>query len=473
MIAADLPGRVVRTIREHSLFNPGDTVIVALSGGADSCALLDMLAGMGSLSPRLVVAHLNHCLRGADSDGDEAFARALAGQYALPFECRRLDVRYLARRQGLNLEDAGRRARIAFLDEIRTLRQASAIALAHHADDQAETVLMRLLRGSGTTGLAGMSYRNGQGFIRPLLEITRPEIEAYLAARGLGHRVDASNHDVTFLRNRIRSELLPLLEQYNPAIRERLCDTAALLADENELLDRMAGEQALRACQFEENGVSCDVAYLTHQPPAVTRRIFRRAIRHLAGSGDGFSRRHIAALELLAVSPRPNASLDLPGGITARREYGRLLLQRTSAAVRLDTLDLCISGPGRYVLPDGAVLSVQLGETVAGVSETGRAAARFDLDKAPFPWRLRTFRAGDRIVPLGMTGTKKVKALFIDEKVPLAARRRIPLVFSGDALIWVCGIRTSQRAATDSASTRVATALYHPAATGRSPSIVL
>jgi tRNA(Ile)-lysidine synthase len=471
--ATDLPERVARTIRGHKLFKPGDTVIVALSSGADSCALLDILAGMVSLSPRIVVAHLNHCLRGADSDGDEAFARSLAEQYALPFESRRIDVRNLARQQGLNLEDAGRQARIAFLDELRTRRKASAIALAHHADDQAETVLMRLLRGSGMTGLCGMSYRNGRGFIRPLLEIRRTEIEAYLSARRLRHREDISNHDTTFLRNRIRHELLPLLTQYNPAIRERLTDTAALLADENDLLDHMAEKLVSRACTIDVSTVTCSLSHLEHQPPALTRRVFRRALLLLAGSGKGFSRRHIAALEDLAASPRPNASLDLPRGISARREYGQLLLQRKSAAVLPETIDLQITGPGHYALPNGGSVSVRLDADFVEAGAKDSESVSFDLEKVPFPWHLRTFMAGDRIVPLGMNGTKKVKTLFIDEKIPLTLRRRTPLIFSGDTLIWVCGVRMSQQARTVSTTTHVATAVYTPAQPDYSPSIIL
>jgi tRNA(Ile)-lysidine synthase len=466
VIITDLPAEVARTIHEHNLFSHGDTVIVALSGGADSCALLDILAGLSSLSLRLVVAHLNHCLRGADSDDDEAFARALAEKYSLPFESRRLDVRDMARQQGLNLEDAGRRARITFLEELRTRCKASAIALAHHADDQAETVLMRLLRGSGMTGLCGMSYRNGRGFIRPLLDIRRSEIEAYLSACGLCHREDASNRDTTFLRNRIRLELLPFLAQYNPAISRRLTETATLLADENDLLDRLAEELASRVCMCEEHSVTCTLSLLEDQPRALIRRVFRWTLLHLTGSVNHFSRRHIAALEQLAASPCPNASIDLPGGITARREYGRMLLQRKSGEDQLHTVDLYITGPGHFTLPGGDSLSVFLNAAAAETADTNPARVRFDLEKAPFPWHLRFFRAGDRFVPLGMTGTKKVKNLFIDLKVPLSARRRIPLVFSGDTLIWVCGRRMSQHARTDSESTRVVTAVYTETAAG-------
>jgi len=456
--AEDLPGRVLRTIREHNLFSPGDTVVVALSGGADSCALLDILAGMKSHTPRLVVAHLNHCLRGIESDGDEQFARSLAEQYSFPFESRRIDVRDLARRQGLSLEDAGRQARIAFLDDVRTRCKAAAVALAHHADDQAETVLIRLLRGSGMTGLCGMSYRNSRGFIRPLLDTGRAEIEAYLAARGLSHREDRSNRDTTFLRNRIRHELLPLLSSYNPGISNCLTGTAALLADENELLEQLAYELTERACRFEDSLVICSRPLLQEQPAALVRRVFRQILRRLAGSGDHFSRRHISALELLAASPRPNSSIDLPRGIRAQREYDRITLQLFPENTPAGLPGLVISGPGSYKLPFGASLVIAV--DAPSVTAHDLAAVRIDLGKAPFPWQLRAFCNGDRFVPLGMSGTKKVKAFFIDEKIPLSARRKIPLIFSGQLLIWICGLRMSQLARTDATSSRVATVIY-------------
>ena len=175
-----LVSRVERIIRQQRLFRPGDTLVVALSGGADSTALLDLLSRLPDYNLRLIAAHLNHCLRAAESDADQEFCRELASRYALPFESRRIDIKSMASDSRLNLEDAGRRARIEFLDEIRREYGATAVVLAHHADDQAETVLIRLLRGSGMTGLSGMAYRNARGYLRPLLEISRAEIEQYL-----------------------------------------------------------------------------------------------------------------------------------------------------------------------------------------------------------------------------------------------------------------------------------------------------
>ena len=459
MNTTTLSARVSRTIRKLKLFNPGDTVIVAISGGADSTALLDLLSSLPEFSPRLVAAHLNHCLRGTESDADEEFVRSLTTLYGIPIESGRIDVREMATKQGLNLEDAGRRARISFLNEIRTRWQASAIALAHHADDQAETVLMRLLRGSGMTGLSGMAYHNEHGRIRPLLNISRAEIEEYLKVRGLGYREDASNLDTTFLRNRIRHELLPLLQHYNPAIRKCLTTTAELLSDENRFLKQLTEGIVERVCCLDGDIAVCNISMLLEEPLPLRRRFFRLVLEKLVGSLDHFSNRHIMALEQLIDSHRPNACLNLPQGVTALREYDTLLFRLSDDLPADIASEFVIEKPGRYEFPNGDSLTLDLAPGPANFSKFRPDTAFFDLDKTPFPWRVRTFRSGDRIVPLGMSNSKKVKELFIDNKIPLNRRRLNPLVFSGDTLIWVCGLRTSQLARVDSASTRIIRAI--------------
>ena len=438
-----LPRRVEQILRDHGLSH-GDTIIVALSGGADSCALLDILADLKDLSLRLIVAHLNHSLRGAESDTDEEFCRDRAHHYGLPFESRRIDVGEIARTEGTNLEDAGRQARHRFLEGIRKQYHAAAIALAHHADDQAETVLMRLLRGSGTTGLSGMSFRNGTR-IRPLLDSTRLEIETYLAERQLCHREDLSNNDVTFLRNRIRHELLPLLETYNPSIRTTLTTTASLLSDDDAVLGDLAAELASRACRFTAESVTCDLAIVLHEPAALQRRLFRHALEQLHGNLKHFGFRHVQAIEQLIHSPRPNASLDLPVGTHARRSYDRLYLERLPAEPLglIHGEVMTIAAPGVYQFPWGGNLTLSLQSDLPDTANFTSDTAWFDLERVPFPWHARTFRDGDRMTPLGMTGSKKVKDIFIDAKVPRSQRAKIPLIFSTSNLIWVCGLRTS------------------------------
>jgi len=435
--------------------------VVGLSGGADSSALLDLLTKFPDYNLHLVAAHLNHTLRGAESDADEEFCRGLASRYAIPFESRRVDVARMASELRLNLEDAGRRARIEFLDEVRRKYGAAAVILAHHADDQAETVLMRLLRGSGTTGLSGMAYRNSRGYLRPLLEISRSEIERYLRAGGLGWREDASNSDTAYLRNRIRHGLLPLLEEYNPAIRSCLAATASILGDDEALLGELAEQAFAGSCRMEEGNVLCSVGKLRTLNPALRRRVLRHACLQLSGNLAGVGLRHIDALRDLIDSGRPNSRLALPQGIAAVREYDRLLLTRTdmnvlrlrSATVPDAGFELLITGPGCHQLPGGGFLAVD--ETGGSSAPADSGTARIDFDRFPFPWLVRTFRPGDRIAPFGMSGRKKVKDVFIDRKIPLSERKRLPLLFCGDELLWVAGVCVSELCRIDTPSADV------------------
>lgn len=433
---------VERTIRLQRLFRPGDTLVVALSGGADSTALLDLLVRLPGYNFKLIASHLNHCLRGAEADADQEFCRGMAARYNVPFEVRRVDVKSMASDSGLNLEDAGRRARIQFLDEIRTKFDAAAVVLAHHADDQAETVLMRLLRGSGMSGLSGMAFRNPRGYVRPLLEISRAEIEQYLLGLGLEWRDDASNSDTIYLRNRIRHQLLPLLEEYNPAIRSCLAATASVLSGDEELLVELTETAFDVACRVEDDGIVCSVAQLCTLKTALCRRVLRHAFRRLTGNLDGVSQRHVDALCGMLDSDRPNSRLSLPQAVTAVREYDLIVLKSTVGGDQGTGFELLITEPGLYRLPSGGAITVDLTAAASFPADSGSVC--FDLATTPLPWLVRTFRPGDRIRPFGMNGRKKVKDIFIDRKIPASERRRIPLLFCADDLIWIAGVCASE-----------------------------
>ena len=433
-------------IKEYSLFAPGDTVVAAVSGGADSMALLDIIASLRGLRLNLVVAHLNHLLRGAESDADEEFVRKLAADYGVPFAVRRVDVGEVARKEGRSLEDAGRSARYAFFDEMAVLHKAHAIALAHHADDQAETVLLRLLRGAGGSGLCAMAPKSAGRYVRPLLNVTRGEIEEYLRKRGLAWRTDSSNVDMDFLRNRIRHQLIPLLSAYNPAISERLAATAHALAADEEFLE------AATAAAFASHGVkgvdrvTFTVPGVLTEPRAIRLRLFRKAILQARGDLARISFRHLQAIDRLFFSPRPHLSLTLPDGLRAAKIYGEISIFTEEVKYPLLPDEICLNAPGHYPLPGGWILAIDFAQPSDDLKSGPATTACFDLDQAPFPWLVRTFRPGDRLSPFGMDGHKKVKNLFIDAKISLALRCRIPLLFCGDTLLWVGGIRRSSAA---------------------------
>ncbi len=445
--------KIARFIRENRLLCPGDKVIVALSGGADSVALLDVLANLPGYNLTLIPAHLNHLLRGGESEGDEEFVRTIAAGYGLTPEVARVDVAASAAGSGLSLEEAGREARYAFFRELALRIGATKVAIAHHRDDQAETVLLRLLRGSAGSGLAAMRPGGDDGLlVRPLLEISRREIEAYLQKSGIGWREDSSNLDTRFLRNRVRHELIPLLRDYNPRIVESLCQTAAALAGDEEVLEAVTADAFSRCVIADIGSCSIDLGLMEQEMRAIRPRIYRLAIAAAKGDLRRITFRHLAAVERLATGGPPNGRVELPGGLRVAREYGRLLFCVAGGEEPGVTgFSLFVEGPGRYPLPGGASLLVEEFPSLPeDWKENGRDILWTDPGAVPLPWEVRSFRRGDRFRPMGMSGEKKLKDLFIDRKIPLARRRLIPLFLSRGEIFWVGGVQPAACVATSS-----------------------
>ena len=438
--------KVIRFIKENRLFAEGDTVVVAVSGGADSVALLDILTSLPELKLNLVVAHLNHQLRGAESDGDEEFVRKLAESYGMPFVAKRVAVGESARQERRSLEEAGRVARYAFFDEAAALHQANAVVLAHHADDQAETVLLRLLRGAGGSGLCAMAPRSAGRYVRPLLGVTRGEIEAYLLGRGLPFRTDSSNGDLDFLRNRIRHELIPCLAGYNPAIAERLADTAQALAADEEFLEAATDAACARHVAWSAGRVVMTGPGVRSEPRGIRLRLYRRAISRAKGDLLRIGFRHLQAIERLVFSPKPHLSLVLPDRLRIEKSYEEIAIAPAEENKSSVHGEFFVDRPGIYPLPGGGLLAVDYAIPPDDLKSVPATTAWFDPAKASFPWLVRPFRPGDRFSPFGMTGQKKVKDLFIDAKLSMASRSRIPLLFCGATLLWVGGVRVSNAA---------------------------
>lgn len=439
--------KVEHFVRAHALCEPGDTLIVAFSGGADSVALLDLLSHLPGFKLRLVVAHLNHQLRGAESDGDEQFAREMAMRYACPFAHVRVDVAARAGEQGRSLEETGRETRYAFLREVAGNHAATALAVGHHKGDQAETLLMRLLRGAGGSGLSGMRPKSTDGMVvRPLLSLSRPEIEAYLQTRGLVWREDSSNTDVRFLRNRIRHELLPYLEGCAPDIVERLCQTAAVLAADEDVLESHTSSLFAQAVNVNASGAEVAVEVLRREPPALRKRLYRQALQTVKGDLRRISYAHLAAVDGLVLSARPNSELTLPSGIRAIRTYQSLRFTLQQAEPLPEGQEVHLDRPGLYRLPCGGTLQIER----RADSSAADIVAGADLLVVPegqlrFPLLVRYYRNGDRFVPLGMVHRKKLKDLFVDRKFPQHARKRVPLLVDRGEIVWVCGLQLSEK----------------------------
>jgi tRNA(Ile)-lysidine synthase len=439
--------KVLRYIREHALCAPGDTLIVAFSGGADSASLLDILAHLPGYNLQLVVAHLNHLLRGVESDADELFAKAAADRYNCPFALARVDVAALALKTGFSLEEAGREARYAFFREVAAKYAAAAVAVGHHKGDQAETVLMRLLRGAGGSGLSAMRPKCADRMIvRPLLSLRRPEIEAYLQKGGLPWREDSSNAAVRFLRNRIRHELLPYLGSFTADIEERLCRTAEALAADEEVLETAAAGAFSRTVAVTASGAEADIDALCREPLPLRKRLYRQALQAVKGDLRRISFTHLAAIDKLVFAARPNSELTLPGGIRVVRAYRSLCFTRQLEDPLPAGGELLLESPGDYPLPCGGRLRIEeRAETFAAGKAAGAHILAALAGQLQFPLTVRYFRDGDRFIPMGMNSRKKLKNLFIDRKIPLHARKKVPLLVDRGEIVWVCGVQAAER----------------------------
>ncbi|MDZ7698397.1 MAG: tRNA lysidine(34) synthetase TilS [Deltaproteobacteria bacterium] len=434
--------KVERTISRYQMLEPGDRVIVAVSGGPDSVCLLDILFRLRDVfGIHLVVAHLNHGLR-PDVDAEETrFVASLADALSIPFVTEKTGD--IAGHGGGSLEEKARKMRYAFLERVRRKKAAQKIALGHTRDDQAETVLMRLMRGSGSSGLAGIPPVRDQTIIRPLIELTREEVRRYLDARKLKFVFDASNQDTTFLRNHIRLNLIPALKAVQPKVVERIGRTADLMRAEKAYLEDIARRWL---ADNGDTGKGGDVQFSLDAfgalPVALRRHVVRCALLKAGGTLRRVSLTHIEAIEQMADSPRSQASLSLPNGVLVRRCYPTLSFSTKRTSRPLD-FSRRIHGPGRWSV-DTLMYTICLEEikraTLSHIPHSSWTAY-LDLALIRYPLVLRNLRPGDRFVPLGMTGQKKVKDFFIDLKIPSKQRKEIPLLVQGDTILWVGGLR--------------------------------
>ncbi len=452
----NLLDKVKQFIRKERLLEGGERIVIGFSGGADSTALLEVLCLLrDEYDLTLVPAHLHHGFRGEEADEDLRFCRERAACHELELVWERIDGPALARAQSRSVQEAVREVRYDFLIHTAVACGASRIALGHHADDQAETLLIRLLRGAGTRGLSGMLPEREPGIIRPMLKVRRSEILDFLRTRGTPFRRDSSNDSDTYLRNRIRRELMPLLRRrYNANLTETLCRTAQTLRDDESYLDEMA--RAHFRPDTIAGGIALDAAALGGLPPALARRVIRLAI-DAAGSGlTGITFRHVDAVMDLLPAPGSAARVHLPRGLTVAMVYGRL--EFTKGKAPSCALEPCqIPVPGRQQI---AALGIDVvSEIVPAGFHAAPAApdtAALDLEKCSLPLAVRTRAAGDVFFPAGFGKRKKIKRFFIDEKIPWAHRDRVPLfVDRHNEIVWVGGYRADARFAADAATSRV------------------
>jgi len=486
----DVLKQVRRTIETYGLLDPGDRVVVGVSGGPDSLCLLHVLLRLrDDYGLRLHVAHLNHGARGADADADAEFVAALAAEWGLPVTVEKQDVPALARVHKLAFEETARRVRYVFLARVAAEVGAHKIAVGHNADDQAETVLMHFLRGAGLAGLRGMlpltpitDYRLLEPFtqlpisnlqlptlIRPLIGVPRAAIEAYCADHGLTPRFDRSNLDTTYFRNRLRHELLPLLATYNPNIRARLCHTAAVVAADYELLTQLRERAWAEVVREErETAVVFDRAGWRALPVALQRATLRQAAYRLRRSLRDVDFVHVESARQVGLGGETGAQATLPMGLALTVGYDTLTVGDAGDAgpppdepLLWSAEPLPVQVPGTTALPQS---DWELRAEVLDEWDAARIAANpdpwtahFDADALTDPLVLRPRRRGDRFRPQGMGGhSVKLSAFMINLKIPRAWRDHVPLLVASDEIVWVCGRRIAEDVTVGPETRRVA-----------------
>ena len=464
-----------RTVRDHLLLESGDRVLAAVSGGGDSVALLVLLMRYARDVPLTIhVAHVNHRLRAEASDQDEAFVRDLARQFGLPFVALSPDPERAESSRGRS-EESARRLRHRLLSAAATASRCGRIVLAHTMDDQAETVLMRLMRGAGRRGLSGMSYAGPGKLVRPMLDITRDQARAFLSEIGQEYREDASNQDQRFLRNRIRADLIPVMARYNPAIKTILARTAGLLREEDLFLDHLASEILARhlvaapAGRVKALGTSAEMvvpaAVLNGAAPPLARRIARQILARVGADPRGARLTAVEDLLALAAGSGTSDRREAAGGILLKREGVYLCVggpRGLEDLPRLTSFSVPLAIPGRADLTSiGGVLEARL--VPGGQVETAQTGPDIVYLDAGLLGPVATVRSrlpGDVFHPLGAPGRRKLKRFLIDSKIPRRTRDMIPLVVGPAGIAWVVGGRIAHPYRLTEATRQVAELRY-------------
>ncbi len=450
-----LERKASKTIDKYSMLSRGDRVLVCVSGGPDSVCLLEILDSPSEkYGIELTVCHVDHMMRKEQSRADAEFTREIARDRKLPFFSCRKNVRLHAKRKGCSVEEAGRDIRYEFFKKTAAKQNISKIPLGHNLDDQAETVLLNLMRGSGLAGMSGIPPSRSLGktgieVIRPLIESSRAEIEGFLSRKKISFREDLSNKEPVYMRNRLRMELLPCIESnFEAGIKHKLAKTAGIIREYMDYFTLNTADAVKEAVTAGSGASGIKIKHFRELHPAVRRLLLQEAFNAAAGRETPLSSNHIEQLNMIARSRLPNRRLSLPFGISAWREYGRLIFKKGSPGAPAPAAPRELAVPGINPVPE---LGIKIEFILGGRRGLPRAkaAASMDFDRVRLPVSIRRRMDGDRFSPLGMTGTKKLKDFLMDEKIPLAERDRMPVLVDADNRILCVFNPESRRGAID------------------------
>lgn len=450
--------KVINIIKEHSLIEKDDKVVIGVSGGPDSMALLYILNDMKEeLEFSIYVAHVNHGIRKEEADADEEFVKNICLKLFLPFYSIKVNMNQYAIENKLTSEEAGRVIRYDFFNKILVELGGGKIAVAHNKNDQAETLLMRFFRGTGLEGLRGMEYKN-VNVIRPLLDISREEIEEFCRDKNIAVRIDRTNLEPIYGRNRTRLEVIPyIIKNYNKGIVDTLNRTARLAQMDSEFILGVVEEKYKNLVVKESlNSIVLYIDKLKNEHYSIKSRIIRRSIEKINGNLKGIEEKHINNIISLIDENATGKSINITNNIVIKTSYGNMIIQKENSS------DI---NPYKYYFAVGDTIEVyELDSTITSkvvsvneidIKQTNRFIKFFDYDKIRGGLYIRNRKDGDRFTPLGMSGSKKLKDFFIDEKVPRDERDRIPIVEDSKGIIWVVGYRVSEEYKVNSNTSRI------------------
>lgn len=440
--------QICKTIRDFRMFDRGDKVIVAVSGGPDSMCLLHLLSRVSEeFGITLVAAHVNHGLRGEEADQDELYVRDFCSKHQIDFRSRKVDIQKLAEIEGISCETAGRNVRYDFFSELLTELSAQKVSLAHNANDQAETILMRIMRGTGAEGLVGIKPVRDEIYVRPLLYTSRKNIEEYCEVNGINPRIDKTNSENIYTRNKIRLELIPYIEKnFNKEIITTLNRMSEALKIDNEYIDRISNEKYTMYCEKLDKKVIINKKAFVEDEALVTR-ILRKAFSDLVNHLYNVDRVHIYDIMHLQ-KQETGRKINLPNKVTAYNNYGTITLsiENSKVPVFMDN-QYSIPVEGNIYIPEKGVsvkTKIKSKEDKINIKADDNVKY-FDFDKIQGTMTVRYRREGDRFTPIGMKGSRKLKDIFIDLKIPREERDQIPLICFDKEIAWVIGYNISEK----------------------------
>lgn len=438
---------VNRFIKKHSLLVAGTTVVVGVSGGPDSLALLHFLDEQQKLwKLKIIAAHVDHLLRGEESDQDYLFVEQFCQDRKIIFEGTKVNVENYQKVHKVSVQVAARECRYRFFQEVMTKHNTTVLALAHHGDDQVETILMRQIRGAYGFGLAGIRVKrpfdNGE-IIRPFLCVSKEEIIDYCLKEGLKPRVDQSNFTSKYLRNRIRHQLLPFLKKENPSVHLKFQQQSELMLEDEQLLQTLAEKELERIVTKKTNNeIVLSISQFNSSPISLQRRGFQLVLNYLhSGNIPEISSVHIDTFLIFLKNSHPSGVLTFPEGLVIKKSYDQCTLEFKE-----------INRPESYLfyLPLPGMVTIKMGKITGKITELyplvnlNESVIICDLEKLMLPLMVRSRKQGDRLVIKGMKGSKKLKSLFIEEKIDREQRDQWPVIVDGnDSIIWVPQLRRS------------------------------